>query len=312
MSITVLGFKNIIKNKIGPFEKGVVASGDKFILTNFNKGQFVESVDCFVQFNIFNPYFKYKNKSIPNSYKFILNSKKPFLVCEEGAIRSLSNYKRWGWTSYKNKIGKFNNNNVSSDRWDKIQQLTNIRFLNWNSPGDNILIMGQLERDSALIEMYDAGYKTFDEYIIKQIKIIRHYTDRPIVIRSHPLGVKRFYELEEDLNNQYKNIKVSKNYNSETKLNGGKGLEEDLTRSYCVITYNSNSAVEAVEKGIPIFTLNSTSAAYEIGHKDLSQIENLNYDVDTSAWCNKIAYTIWNEDEVADGSMWRHLRNIDG
>lgn len=77
-----------------------------------------------------------------------------------------------------------------------------------------------------------------------------------------------------------------------------------------MVTYSSNSAVEAAEKGIPIFTLSSTSSAYDIGHKDLSKIESLDYNIDISTWCNKIAYTIWSNEEVADGAMWSHLKEV--
>lgn len=303
----VLGFKQIIKNKIGNFEAGVKRHGDSFIYTKFyNKNEYFG--DCFVQFNIYNPYLTYNRIDKAEAYQYIINSNKPFLVCEEGAIRTLPSYKRWGWTNYKNGLGSFNNENVDNYRWKLIQEKTNIKFLDWHSPGDNILIMGQLEKDSALIEMYDLGYDSFDSYIIEQIKIIRQYTDRPIIVRPHPVGAKTFYALEEEINLKYKNISVSRNYSSTTSLNGGEGLAEDLKNSYCVITYSSNSVVEAIEKGIPVFTLSPTSSAYDIGHKDLSQIENLNYNIDISTWCNKIAYTIWDEEETSNGTMWEHLK----
>jgi len=304
----ITGFKQIVKNKIEQFESGVKRHNDRYISTKYYLDKNYNT-DCFVQFNIYNPYLTYNRKDKADAYKYVLSTKLPFLVCEEGAMRQLPNYKRWGWTSYKNGIGNFNNDNVDDYRWNKLQKDTGISFANWNSPGDNILIMGQLEKDSALIEMYDAGYNSFDNYIIEQIKVIRQYTDRPIVVRPHPVGAKTFYALEEKLNNAYKNISVSKNYNSTTTLNGGKGLEEDLNNAYCVVTYSSNSAVEAVEKGIPIFTLSSTSSAYDIGHKDLSKIESLDYNIDISTWCNKIAYTVWNNEEIADGTMWEHLNN---
>lgn len=267
----------------------------------------LDNIDIYVQFNIYNPYLNNKLNPI---YKFILDSNKPFLVCEEGALRQLPKYRRWGWTSYKNGIGNFNNENVDDSRWNRLQQQTGIKFLDWNSPGDNILIMGQLDFDSALIELYDAGYKSFDQWIEKQIKTIRIYTDRSIIVRPHPLGSSTLFKDEARLNTQYKNVSVSKNYNSSSTLSGGIGLQKDLKNSYCAITYNSNSAVEAIEKGIPVFTLSSTSSAYDIGHKDLSKIESLDYNIDISTWCNRIAYTVWNEEEIANGSMWGHLREI--
>jgi hypothetical protein len=306
----ITGFKQIVKKKIEQFESGIRRHNDRYISTKYILDHDYIT-DCFVQFNIYNPYLMYNRQEKSDAYKYVLNSVKPFLVCEEGAMRQLPNYKRWGWTSYKNGIGRFNNDNVDNSRWLKIQKDTGINFANWNSLGDNILIMGQLEGDSALIEMYDAGYRSFDDYIINQIKEIRKYTDRPIVIRPHPLGSTSLYKEETLINDIYKNISISKNYNSNTTLNGGAGLQTDFDNAYCVVTYSSNSAVEAVEKGIPIFTLSSTSSAYDIGHKCFSQIENLDYDIDISTWCNKIAYTIWSPEEISNGDMWNHLRTIE-
>jgi len=41
-----------------------------------------------------------------------------------------------------------------------------------------------------------------------------------------------------------------------------------------------------------------------------TQIENLDYNIDMSNWCNMISYTIWNNEEVLNGDMWQHLRTI--
>lgn len=303
----ITGFKQIVKQKLKSFATGIQKHNDVYINTKYINGKQYDT-NYFVQFNIYNPYLHYNRQDKSDAYQYVLNSNKPFLVCEEGPLRQLPAYRKWGWKSYKNGIGIFKNENVDDYRWKKIQKETGIVFSDWASPGENILIMGQLEGDSALIEMYDAGYKNFNDYIIEQIKTIRQYTDRPILVRPHPLGAKTFYELEEKLNNAYKNISVSKNYNSNTTLNGGKGLEEDLKTAYCVVTYSSNSSVEAIEKGIPVFTLSSTSSAYDVGHTDLSKIENLDYNIDISQWLNRLAYTVWNEDEVANGEMWEHLK----
>lgn len=299
----ILNHLKLNKGKI-PQEWNIGFNPDKFITSkNYN----FEDADCIIQFNIYNPYINIKATPY---LKKVSQLNKPILVVEEGAFRNYPQYKRIGWNSYKNGIGNFNNNNVDDSRWKLFQQNTRIKIQSWNSPGSSILIMGQLEFDSALIELYDAGYRSFDQWIEEQIKTIRIYTDRPIIVRPHPLGSSILFKDEARLNAQYKNISVSKNYSSNTTLSGGIGLQEDLKNSYCVITYNSNSVVEAIEKGIPVFTLSSTSSAYDIGHKDLTQIENLNYFIDISTWCNRIAYTVWNNDEITNGSMWRHLREI--
>jgi hypothetical protein len=91
---------------------------------------------------------------------------------------------------------------------------------------------------------------------------------------------------------------------------GGEALDRDLQNAYCVITYNSLSGIEAVEAGVPLFAMENGSMAYPLAHKDLSQIENLNYNIDLQEWKNKIAYTIWNKSEVQSGVCWNHLRQV--
>jgi len=269
---------------------------------------FTTEADCYIQFNIYNPYLNNKKN---NLYKHILESKKPFLVVEEGAFRQFPNYKRIGWTSYKNGIGNFNNKNVDNSRWKRFCKDTNLSIKDWHSPGDNILIMGQLEGDSSLIEMYDAGYNSFSEYVLEKIYEIRQYTDRPIVIRPHPKTVNSFNSIVEKIKD-LKNISISKNFSNDSKdlINGGAGLNRDFKKAYCVVTYSSNSAVESVCKGIPTFALSPTSSAYDVSHNNLSQIENLDYNKKISNWCNSIAYTIWNDDEIKRGLMWKHLKQV--
>ena len=40
------------------------------------------------------------------------------------------------------------------------------------------------------------------------------------------------------------------------------------------------------------------------------QLENLNYDINLQDWKNKIAYTMWNKDEVSSGKTWEHLKSV--
>jgi len=50
--------------------------------------------------------------------------------------------------------------------------------------------------------------------------------------------------------------------------------------------------------------------AYPISHTDLSQIEHLKYDINLDDWQNKIAYTIWNKEDVRSGDCWAHLKPV--
>lgn len=289
---------------------GLDKNGDSYQVSEINN-PILDEMDCYYQFNILNPRLQYRPHH-RKGFEYILNSKKPFIVWEEGGFRQYQNYKRIGWWSYRSDDGIFNNNDVNSDRWKKFLSATGLKIKDWKSPGDKIVLMGQVNADSAMITMFEKGYKNFCHWTEEHIKIIRKYTDRPILIRPHPKEYSAFRSVKEHLNSTFKNIEVSKNFfDQDPKLNhGGGGLYKDLKNAYCVVTFNSNSAVEALCEGIPIFALDSGSIAYEIAHQDLSQIENLNYNIDISSWCNKVAYTMWNSEEIKSGETWAHLKPV--
>jgi hypothetical protein len=296
--ITLVGIKGITKDKIGDWSN---ISDLRYLHTS----RYLDvEADCYIQWNIYNPYRRDKD----TKYQYVLNSGKPFIVCEESVFREYRQYKRIGWSNFKNNLGNFNNKNCNSSRWKKFQKDTKIKINDWNSPGDNILIMCQLEYDAALIELYQRGYKSFKEYLLSIIQEVRKHTDRKIVVRPHPKDLKSY----RNFYIPFTNVELSINYTNEDPLllSGGKGLHADLNNAYCVITYNSNSAIDAICKGIPTFTLDKTSPAYEIGHKDLSKIESLDYNIDISTWCNEIAYTIWNPAEIKSGETWNHLKEV--
>jgi len=48
----------------------------------------------------------------------------------------------------------------------------------------------------------------------------------------------------------------------------------------------------------------------EISQKGFENIEKLNLDIPLENWQNKIAYTIWNKEEVHTGEAWAHLRPV--
>lgn len=308
--MNIYGFKPIIKNKIGNFRSGIKMFNDQYYYVDFKETakQNFEDADVFVQFNIFNPYLTYNRLTKKYAYEYILNSNKPFLVCEEGAFRQFPNYKRFGWYNYKNNSGNFLNQDVNDTRWKNFKKQNNLEIKEWKSHGDYILIMAQIEYDSALIEMYNQGYKNFLDYSIKLIEEIRKHTDRPIVFRPHPKDTVKDFSLLLNL----PNVKISQNFSAADDFtkNGGVGLQKDFDRAHCVVTFNSNSSVEAVCNGLPVFSLDKTSPTYEISHTSLAEIENIKYDIDIKEWCNKIAYTVWNEEEISNGTMWSHLRNI--
>ena len=301
-----------MKKKLSGWPEGIRSVGDNFWTANANYHG-LDVADCFIQFNILNPYRTYHRPRRSKSYQVILDSGKPFLVIEEGVFRQFSEYKRVGWWNYKRNKGNFNNDNVDDTRWNQFVKNTGLQIKDWKSPGDDILIMGQLDGDSSLTEMIESGYLTFFDWVKDKIPEIRKYSDRKIVFRPHPKSLVKYDDDIYQLNKKYGKIELSQNQiisDYDNTKNGGESLYQDLKNSHCVVTLNSNSAIEAACEGIPIFVLDEGSMAYDIAHNDFSKIEDINYDIDITEWCNKVAYTIWTDEEVRDGLVWNHLRPV--
>lgn len=309
--IRMVGFRFVSKPYHG-WEKGMKAHGDVYeSIEKFNQN-LDYNADCFYQTNLLKPKFL-GNVRLDNygvKYQYILNSKKPFIVSESAPFREYNNYLRFGWSSYGWEDGNFNNDNVGPERWNKFVKNTGISIKDWNSPGSDIIIMGQKEGDSALVNLYKK-YRSVYDWIFDTIVEIRKYTDRRIVIRPHPRNLSRGVKLAARIseNPDIKNVVISENL-TRGGNQGGEGLEADFKRAYCVVTFNSLSAIEAVTRGIPVFAVDNMSMVWPIAHRDFSQIENLNYEIDLQGWKNKIAYTMWNRKEVSKGETWAHLRSV--
>lgn len=282
---------------------GMRKHGDSYTRADLGSDE-VKNADGFVQINLLKPKFATADKNGP--YEYILDTKKPFLVKESPVFRKYPTYKRLGWWSYKWTEGEFGNNGVGSDRWDRFQQDTGIVLKEWKSPGDKIIIMGQKPGDSSLVDLYSNGLN-FTDWLQKTVNQIRTFSDRDIIIRPHPrnigAGLKGAHSIKGD------NIYVSNNL-TQGGNQGGKGLDADLKQAHCVVTYNSLSAVEAVCEGIPTFAMHNGSMAWPIAHHKLSQIENLNYNIDRTQWCNEVAYTQWTAEEDSNGDSWAHLKPL--
>jgi hypothetical protein len=83
-------------------------------------------------------------------------------------------------------------------------------------------------------------------------------------------------------------------------------LEEDLKNAHCVVTWNSNSAVEAAIYGKPVFAFDEGSMVWEIANKSLLDLDTPKYP-DRKQWANNLAYCQWTLEEIRNGDAWRHL-----
>lgn len=87
----------------------------------------------------------------------------------------------------------------------------------------------------------------------------------------------------------------------------GLTLDTELEGASFVITFNSNSGVDAVLAGVPTITMDKGAMAYPVTTHNLrEQLVRPN----RHEWLSKMAYRQWLPQEIADGSAWEHVRKV--
>lgn len=176
-----------------------------------------------------------------------------------------------GWADFRNR-------DMPSDRWEKL----NTPLIPWKRDGEHIVLCGQVPWDASVQHI------NMEEWLHNTARHIRMLTDRQIRYRPHPLAI------------QYSPKKLD---GCTTSL---EPLSEDMKDAWAVVTYNSNSGVEAVINGIPNFCLGSGAMTYGVCNLDLQDIESpVMFDRDQ--WAFNLAYAQWTPEEMRLGKAWEHL-----
>lgn len=164
---------------------------------------------------------------------------------------------------------------------DRFKRLA-IPIEKWKRGGRKILIAAPDEKP-----MRFYGFNQ-EQWIENTINTIQQYTDRPIEVRER---VKS--RLDRVVHNTLK-----------------EAMDDDV---HCLVTFNSNSATEAIMYGIPAFTLAPSHAASPVTSNDLSRIENPYYpDKDkVYAWACHLAYLQYHNNELKDGSAKRMIEETE-
>ena len=166
----------------------------------------------------------------------------------------------------------------------------------WNNGGTHILILMQNPGDASL-----RGQDIY-EWTDQTIQKIKKLTDRPIVVRPHPLKRKNA-NVWHDRYNSYDNVKVVKN----NLPNNLRPLEQDFKDCWCTVSYTSGSAVDAVLAGIPNIACDSGNMAWLASSHSINDIENP-YRGDRMEWMKKIVNCQWSREELQNGVCWNHIQ----
>jgi hypothetical protein len=85
----------------------------------------------------------------------------------------------------------------------------------------------------------------------------------------------------------------------------GRTLADDLQDCHALVTHMSNTSVEALLAGIPVFTTGKCAATY-MGQRDLALIETPVYPDDRERWARALAANQWTLAEMQSGAA-NHL-----
>ena len=222
-----------------------------------------------------------------NKNRTIIIDSNLFLYADPGNSKG---YLRYSYDGIFPNTGEYCYDNPNPDRWLKIKKDLNIDLKPWRTSGNHILICLQRNGGWSM-----KGIPVVD-FFRDTVKEIRKYSDRPIVVRTHP-GDKKAVMYSRELKG--KNISLSQRST----------LVEDLKGAWASVVYNSSPSVASAIEGIPTFILDPVhSQSTLISNTILSNIENPTMP-DRLHWVQKLAQCHWNNEDLKSGAAWQHMRN---
>lgn len=234
-------------------------------------------------------YCNYKSNTLYRK-KIYENQKKKgnkVLIIEVGFLKR-DIYYSLGWNSIVN-FGKYNLENISENRWKELN--INLKENKINNDG-YILLCGQVPWDTQLQHI---NYK---KWLFDIVNEIRKYTNRKIVYRPHPKQNKK---------NKMAILNVPNTINSKNE-----SILDDFKDTYAVIALNSNSLLDAMIEGLPIFAFDKGTVVYDLANHNISNIENPKFPTNDEKFKKlyEISYMQWNEAELKNNIAIKYILNI--
>jgi hypothetical protein len=172
--------------------------------------------------------------------------------------------------------------NVAADSGQRFD--TNFGHLigDWCRSDGYALIIGQVKGDAALVNV------DIDRWYEQAVKAMFARGFEEVRIREHPVAIQ-----------QRKRLLTCQEFLIEGSL------EEALSGAAVVVTYNSNTGVDAALAGIPVIACDHGSMAWPIA------AQSLNAEVvtpDRRQWCIDLSWRQWTLDELSSGFAWDHVK----
>lgn len=172
---------------------------------------------------------------------------------------------------------------MPKDRWRALD----IPIAPWQSSGGHYVVCGQKPHDAAIDGVNP------QRWLIETVTHLRSLTDAPIRWRPHP----------DDHTNRRLDIhgqNITKSF--------GTALAEDLKGAIATVAFNSNSLVESLIAGVPIYVLGGGSVCPDMGHSLLTE-DTLSAPLhpERAPFFADLAYRQWTIPEFEQGLPWLHF-----
>lgn len=199
-------------------------------------------------------------------------------------------YLRYSFDGVFPTTGFYFDTDIDSSRWIKISRDLNLTLKPWRTNGNHILIC--LQRNGG----WSMGGLDVIQWMNNTISKIRQFSNRPIIVRSHPGDKKIKQVLSVNLQNVFLSTKES--------------LVEDLKNAWATVVYNSSPSVASLIEGIPAFITDPIpqhSQSFDVANIDLSKIESPIMP-DRQRWVEKLSMCHWKFDELRSGQAWEFFK----
>lgn len=201
----------------------------------------------------------------------VINAAPHTLVMEQGYVGDRMKNISVGWDGLN---GRARFASGDGSRWRQFEGL----MQPWKSGGSYALLCGQVPGDASLAGTNHEAWlqETADRLTVLGL---------PVLFRPHPLS---------------RNVRTPRGATTSAG-----SLADDLTGAAVVLTFNSNSGVDAALAGVPTVALDAGSMARPVAADDI-RVET----PDRTAWVHRLAWCQWTLDEISNGTAWEHLRGI--
>ena len=199
-------------------------------------------------------------------------------------------YLRYSFDGVFPTTGFYFDRDTDTTRWNKISKDLNLNLKPWRSNGNHILLC--LQRNGGWSMQGLSSLSWMDQ----TINTIRKYSNRPIVVRTHP-GDKKIKGM---LRIKHKNVFLS------TKDK----LTDDLVGAWATVVYNSSPSVASAIEGVPVFLTDphpNNSQSFEVANTDISKIESPIL-LDRQPWIERLSMCHWKFDELRSGEAWQFFK----